>query len=180
MIIGSFCKIPSISDSDAFVFFACPLAPALMWRKVWLELLRWTGREASELHFISSQPRVRKKRKDSTSTRSKAALLFKLFFPAFLPDCYGLLPCVLFLRRRCGPRTRFLWLRKQLWRLQRMPCELQTTERNQKGGQVMKVLSRCHSWELKAVEPNVIFSHILDFRPFPWAGWQKQRKRRPQ
>ena len=87
MIIGSFCKIPSISDSDTFVFFACPLAPALMWRKVCLELLRWTGREASELHFISSQPRVRKKRKDSTSTRSKAALLFKLFFPAFLPDC---------------------------------------------------------------------------------------------
>ncbi|CAL1160314.1 unnamed protein product [Cladocopium goreaui] len=31
---------------------------------VWLELLRWTGREASELHFISSQPRVRKKRKE--------------------------------------------------------------------------------------------------------------------
>ena len=86
---GNHCSLLSIShNGHTSMFVACRLAPALMWRKVWLELLRWTGREASELHFISSQPRVRKKRKDSTSTCSKVALLFKLSFPAFPQVCF--------------------------------------------------------------------------------------------
>ena len=68
------------------------MALDLMWRKVWLELLRWTGREVSELHFISSLPRAHKKRKDSTRNCSEVALSF--FFPlsyrivAFL-QCFG-------------------------------------------------------------------------------------------